>query len=139
MAEFSGWVLRAAFRSGVCRDGGSAQPILRRVDGTQPIAAEQNYRKRRLRDGGFSRRRAAIETEEEAAAGKLKGRLRRDVLDGPAGYIQSDKGDNLDCLMRGNAEGAVRIGMAPGVAVRHLYDSNHQHERDADDPDEGNP
>ncbi len=61
------------------------------------------------------------------------------MLNGPAGYIQSDEGDDLDSLMRGNAEGAVRVCVASGVAVHHLYDSYHQHERDADDPDEGYP
>ena len=89
--------------------------------------------------GGFSRRRAAVETEKEAAAGKLKKRLRRDMLDGLAGDIQSDEGDAVDGLMRGDAERAVGVGVAGGMTVRHLHDSDHQHERDAGDPNEGHP
>jgi hypothetical protein len=61
------------------------------------------------------------------------------MLNWLAGDIERDEGDDLNCLMRGDAEGAIRIGVSAGVAVCHLYDSNHQHERDADDPDEGYP
>ncbi|HEX5235103.1 MAG TPA: hypothetical protein VFW25_07215 [Silvibacterium sp.] len=58
------------------------------------------------------------------------------MLDGLAGYIQGDEGDDLNGLMRGDAQRAFRIGVAGWVAMSHLQDSDHQHERDADDPDE---
>lgn len=56
------------------------------------------------------------------------------MLDGLAGYIKSDERDDLNGLMRGDAKRAVRVGVAGGVAMHHLHDSNHQHQRDADDP-----
>ena len=63
----------------------------------------------------------------------------RNLLDGLAGYVESDEHNDLNGLMRGDAERAVGIRMAGGMAVGHLHDSNHQYERDADDPEKTNP
>jgi hypothetical protein len=77
--------------------------------------------------------------EEDNAAGKLKRGLGPDMLDRLAGDIESNKGDDLDDLMRANTKSAVRVGVARRVTVRDLHDSNHQHECDAGNPDEGDP
>ena len=58
------------------------------------------------------------------------------MLDRLAGYVERDERDNLDGLLRSNAESAIRVRVTGGVAVRHLHDSDHQHEGDADDPDQ---
>lgn len=61
------------------------------------------------------------------------------MLDRLAGYIESDESDDLDGLMCGDAQGAIRVGMPGGVAMRRLHDSDHQYQRDADHPDERYP
>lgn len=58
------------------------------------------------------------------------------MLNRPAGNIQGDDGDDLNGLMRGDAECAGRIRVSGIMAVSHLRDSDHQHQRDADDPDQ---
>lgn len=61
------------------------------------------------------------------------------MFEGLAGNVERNEGDNLNGLMRSNAEGAVGVGMPGWVAVRHLHDSDHQHQRDAEAPDENYP
>jgi len=90
-------------------------------------------------ESGFSGRRTAIETEEETAAGKLLERLRPDMLNGLAGDVESNEGDDLNGLMRRDAKRAVRVNVPGRVAVHHLHHSNHQNQRDADDPEQRDP
>ncbi|MGC1363299.1 MAG: hypothetical protein WA602_14455 [Silvibacterium sp.] len=92
-----------------------------------------------LGESSFSGWRTAIETEEKAAARELKRGFRPDVLDGLAGDIEGDEGNDLNGLMCGDAERAVGVDVAGGMAVDHLHDSDHQDQRDAYDPEQSYP
>jgi hypothetical protein len=103
------------------------------------ITAELVFSEKRSGVDGFSGRWSAVEPKEEAAAGKLQDWFGEDMLDGLTGDVEGDEGDDLNGLVRSDAERAVRVGVTGGVAVNHLHDSDHQHERDTGDPDQSDP
>lgn len=61
------------------------------------------------------------------------------MLNGLAGDVESNEGDDLNGLMRRDAKRAVRVNVPGRVAVHHLHHSNHQNQRDADDPEQRDP
>lgn len=61
------------------------------------------------------------------------------MLNGLAGDVEGDQGDDLNGLMCGDAERTVRVRMAGGMAVHYLHDSDHQDERNADYPEQSYP
>lgn len=61
------------------------------------------------------------------------------MLDRLAGYLESDEGNNLNRLMRGHAKSAVGIRVSGRMAMRRLHESNHQHQRDANNPNKNYP
>lgn len=61
------------------------------------------------------------------------------MLNRLAGDMQGDESNGLNGLVRRDAECAVRVDMPGGMAVRHLHHSNHQNQRDADDPEQASP
>ena len=61
------------------------------------------------------------------------------MLNRLARYIQRNKRNHLNSLVRCDAKGAIGIDVPGRVAVHHLDDSNHQDQRNAYNTDRRDP